>query len=84
MSELQRNADTITRVLRRYNVDAQIVPSECFQSSGMNVLSVLPGPSTKVSAVTRLADELDDILTRSLGLPAVSYTHLTLPTKRIV
>jgi DNA segregation ATPase FtsK/SpoIIIE-like protein len=83
MSELQRNADTITRVLRRYSVDAQIVPGECFQSSGMNVLSVLPGPSTKVSAVTRLADELDDILTRSLGLP-VAVRFETKPLRILV
>lgn len=83
MDELQRNADTITRVLRRYNVDAQIVPSECFQSSGMNVLSVLPGPSTKVSAVTRLADELDDILTRTLGLP-VAVRFETKPLRILV
>lgn len=83
MDELQRNADIITRVLRRYNVDAQIVPSECFQSSGMNVLSVLPGPSTKVSAVTRLADELDDILTRTLGLP-VAVRFETKPLRILV
>ena len=64
--ELQHNAQVITQVFRRYNVDAQVVPSECFQSSGMNIISVLPGASTKVAAVTRLADELDDMNMKQL------------------
>jgi S-DNA-T family DNA segregation ATPase FtsK/SpoIIIE len=83
MDELQHNAQVITQVFRRYNVDAQVVPAECFQSSGMNIISVLPGASTKVAAVTRLADELDDILTRRLGYN-VSVRFETRPLRILV
>lgn len=83
MDELQHNAQVITQVFRRYNVDAQVVPSECFQASGMNIISVLPGASTKVAAITKLADELDDILTRRLGYN-VSVRFETRPLRILV
>ena len=81
--ELQHNAQVITQVFRRYNVDAQVVPAECFQASGMNIISVLPGASTKVAAITKLADELDDILTRRLGYN-VSVRFETRPLRILV
>lgn len=83
MNELTHNGHIITQVLRRYNVDARIVMQESFQSSGMNVLSILPGASTKVTAVTRLADELDDVLTRAVGRP-VSVRFETKPLRVLV
>lgn len=83
MDELTRNARVIMQVFDRYNVDAQVIMPESFQSSGMNVLSVLPGASTKVTAVTRLADELDDILTRATGR-AVSVRFETQPLRILV
>lgn len=83
MDELTYNERVITQVFERYNVDAQVVPAECFQSSGMNIISVLPGASTKVAAVTKLADELDDILTRRLGYN-VSVRFETRPLRILV
>lgn len=83
MDELQHNGHIITQVLKRYNVDARIIPGESFQSSGMNVLSILPGPSTKVTAVTRLADELDDVLTRAIG-HSISVRFETKPLRVLV
>lgn len=83
MDELQHKAQVVAQVLRRYSVDAQVIPGESFQTSGMNVLSILPGASTKVTAVTKLADELDDVLTRAVGR-SVSVRFETKPLRVLV
>jgi len=81
MDEIPRNAKVIASVFNRYSVDAGIVDG--FQSSGMNVLSVMPGASTKIDAITKLAKELDDSLTRVWGVP-VGVRFETKPLRVLV
>ena len=72
--------NTVRRIVRVAEVDADDVVVEVGPGLGSLTLGLLP------AAASVVAVEIDPVLAGALPatVAAVSYTHLTLPTKRIV
>ena len=74
----------IARRVREMGVYSEIHPWDCdatfIKAFGARAIILSGGPETVTQADTPRAAQI----VFELGIPAVSYTHLTLPTKRIV
>ena len=77
--ELETHKNQIIATLKNYDIAIQRIAATVGPT--VTLYEIVPAPGVRISRIKNLED---DIALSLAALGTVSYTHLTLPTKRIV